>query len=163
MVLKRHILLAVVVSFGLIQPASAFSFRFTYTQCGIGGIVGKALSDESGIVAVVTNLTDLGTTAVSSAMSDACYGRMGVMASLIYETYDPIEQDLAQGQGEYLDALLTAAECNVGIRSSVVGDIRRDFSKQVASSSYAAQTQYVKAENLFNLFRTTTEQCLVKG
>lgn len=164
MTLKKKMIIAAVACCAMAQSASAVDFAHAYKQCGLGGIIGNAVGNESGIVAIITNVTwDLGTTAVISDATDACSDKSGKMASLIHNSYTPLEQDLAQGQGEYLDTLLATAECDATVQPSVVSHVREGFSAQVAAPGYASQTQFEKSENLFNLFQANTAQCSTKG
>jgi hypothetical protein len=161
---KKMMIAAAIACFASAQSASALDFAHAYKQCGLGGIIGNAAGDDSGVMAIITNVTwDLGTTAVISEATDACSGKSGKMASMIHESYIPLEQDIAQGQGEYLDALLATAECDTSMQPAVIAHVRDDFAAKVAAPNYAAQTQFEKSEALFNVLQANTAQCATKG
>jgi len=161
---KKMMIAAAIACFASVQSASALDFAHAYKQCGLGGIIGNAAGDDSGVIAIITNVTwDLGTTALISEATDACSGKSGKMASMIHESYIPLEQDIAQGQGEYLDALLATAECDTSMQPEVVAHVREDFSATVTAPGYASQTQFEKSEALFNVFQANTAQCATKG
>ena len=159
---KKIMIAAAVACFASVQAASALDFGHAYKKCGLGGIIGDAAGND--IVAIITNVTwDLGTTALISEATDACSDKSGKMAALIHESYIPLEQDIAQGQGEYLDAMLATAECDTSMQPEVVAHVREDFAAQVAAPGYASQTQFEKSEALFNVFQANTATCAVKS
>ena len=145
-----------------VQTASAErDFGAIYMQCGLGGMIGSALAPDMGLVAISTNVTwDLGTTAVLSNATapEMCKGTASKVATLIHDSYTPLEQELAQGQGEYLDALLAVSECDAA-SDQVVSSVREGFAAEVALPGYASKTQYEKSEALFNLFQAKAGQC----
>ncbi|MDQ6980093.1 MAG: DUF3015 family protein [Ghiorsea sp.] len=156
---KKIMIAAAIACFASVQSASAIDFKHAYTQCGLGGIIGNAAGDDSGIVAIITNVTfDLGTTAVISAATDGCSGKSGKMASLVNDAYVPLEQDIAQGQGEYLDAMLATAGCDTADKATVA-NVRQDFAAEVVAPGYASKTQFEKSEAMFNVFQANTAQC----
>ncbi len=159
---KLKIALAVVAAMAAIQTAGARDFGAIYTQCGLGAMIAK----NSPVVAAITNVTwDLGTTAVLSNASspEMCKGTGGKMAALIHDSYLPLEQELSQGEGEYLDALVAAADCDASAGANVISNVREDFAAQVAAPGYAVKTQFEKSEGLFQLFDAQTAQCAVKS
>jgi hypothetical protein len=159
---KKIMIAAAIACFASVQSASALDFAHAYKKCGLGGIIGDAAGND--IIAIITNVTfDLGTTALISEATDACSSKSGKMASMIHESYIPLEQDIAQGQGEYLDALLATAECDTSMQPAVIAHVREDFSAKVAAPNYATQTQFEKSEALFNVFQANTAQCATKG
>jgi len=163
---NMKIALAIVATMAAVQTANARDFGAIYMQCGLGGIIGKAIAPDMGWVAISTNVTfDLGTTAVLSNATapEMCKGTTAKVASLIHDSYIPLEQDLSQGQGEYLDALMAASECDAATSSKVVSSVREDFAAQVAAPGYASKTQFEKSETLFNLFEAQAGQCAVKS
>jgi len=157
---KKMLVLAAVACFGMIQSATAREFGEIYKQCGLGALI----APHTPVVAIITNITwDLGTTAVISDATDGCSSKAGKMASLIHNSYVPLEQELAQGQGEYLNAVLATASCDEASKAGVVANVREDFAANVSSSDYTSQTQFEKSESLFNLFQASTSQCATKS
>ncbi|HEX6704295.1 MAG TPA: DUF3015 family protein [Albitalea sp.] len=125
--------------------ANAREFADIYTECGLGAMI----APNNSAVAAVTNVTwDLGTTAISSNASsaDSCKGGKPKTAAFIFQQYAQIEQDLAQGEGKHLTALMTIAGCE----PQAAQTLRAKFAGSVASPAYATQTRYERAETLFN-------------
>ena len=161
---KKIMMAAAIACFASVQSASALDFAHAYKQCGLGGMIGNAVGDDSGVVAIVSNIsTTWGLIAVISEATDGCSAASGKMAVLIHESYIPLEQDIAQGQGEYLDAMLATAECDTSMQPEVVAHVREDFAAQVAAPGYASQTQFEKSEALFNVFQANTATCAAKS
>lgn len=128
------------------------SFGQIYSECGLGGMLGTEVGGQAGkAVAVISNVTwDLGTTASSSNMSsqDNCSSYDAEMASFIYNGFDSIEQDLANGSGLYIQALAKLSNQN---EKDFILKARMEFSKIVASNDYLSLTRYQKAQKLYNI------------
>ena len=118
--MKTIIALSMTMALALSFTANAQSRTFAdvYAECGIGALLfNKDLSggDNGRILAIISNATwDWGTTAHISNQSspENCQGASTTAAAFIYQNYDRIETDLAQGHGEYIDALVTNLSCN---------------------------------------------------
>ncbi|MGH8454884.1 MAG: DUF3015 family protein [Nevskiales bacterium] len=154
--LKISALMAAASLVSFAQNANAREFADIYTECGLGAMI----APRNEAVAAVTNVTwDLGTTAISSNITspDTCMGGQAKTAALIYESYPSLERSLAQGRGEHVEALLTLAGCNSADHNSVVSSLRSRFAETVANPGYTDQTQYQKAESLYNLFNAVAE------
>ena len=122
------------------QPAISRDFPDIYTECGIGAM----LAPKNPAFASVSNFTwDYGTTAISSNISspDTCKGGEAKVASFIYDSYEPLEKDLASGNGTFLDTLMVLA--------GVDPQSKQQFTD--ASSSYTDQSRFEKAETLYSL------------
>ncbi len=130
------------------------SFGDIYKECGLGGMIGKAVGGQTGdVLAIVTNITwDLGTTAISSDMSsdDLCSNTNVKTAMLIHEGYPQLEKEIAAGEGKYLKALASLAKKENQTEEAFIAELRTKFSAIVAQSDYTKLTQYEKAERLFN-------------
>jgi hypothetical protein len=129
------------------QNVSAREFADIYTDCGIGAMI----APRNDAVAAVTNVTwDLGTTAISSnaTTEDSCKGGQAETAAFIYKTYPQLEQDLARGQGEHLDALLAMTGCDASAKGAVAQGLRGDLAGSSSNSSYSDQSRFEKAEKL---------------
>lgn len=145
---KLMIAAAAVAALAMTQDAEARDFADIYTDCGLGAMI--APNNEA--VAAVTNVTwDLGTTAISSNASspDTCNGGGARSAALIYRTYPELERDIANGQGEHLDALVALLE--VETADDFVASLRPAFAKLVADDDYVATTREAKAAALYDL------------
>ena len=126
------------------------TFADIYTDCGLGAMI----APNSDAVAAVTNVTwDLGTTAVSSNISspDTCVGGQQATAAFIYQSYDSLAADLAQGKGKYLDALAAMVGFSEEDRSVFASVLREEFATIVSEEGYSKLTRYEKAEKLYNL------------
>lgn len=131
------------------QDSQAREFADIYTECGLGAMI----APKNEAVAAVTNVTwDLGTTAISSNISsaDTCVGGKAKVASFINDSYKNIEQDLAAGNGEYLNTLATLAKADSETKDEFIAKLRKDFSSIVASNEYNSLTTYQKSEKLYN-------------
>ena len=145
------VVLVAALAFALSPVAEAREFGAIYKECGLGGM----LFPNHSILAIISNITwDWGTTAILSDASspESCEGGRASTAALIHDAYDSLEKDLARGNGEYLDALVALSGCSVDVSQPLALALRTDFGTAVAVDGYTDQTQYQKAENLYNMF-----------
>jgi len=153
----KRVYLTALVAFSLAAHTEAREFADIYTDCGLGAMI----APTNDAVAAVTNVTwDLGTTAISSNASseDTCQGGKVETASLIFEAYPEVEQDIARGSGEYLAALFSAAGCDAGSQAQMIGELRSELKELSAQSSYSANMRYENAEKLYNAFQATANK-----
>lgn len=117
-----------------------------WVDCGIGAMIFP--SENLEVAAAVSNIIwDLGTTAVTSALSspESCSGLDNVeMAMFIQSTYASLESDLAKGEGENLDALVELA--NVEDKDMFVSALRENYAQVVASGNANAESLYYAVE-----------------
>lgn len=114
-----------------------------WQQCGIGAMI----FPETGIAAAISNIIwDLGTTAVTSASAseDTCKGQRTQTALFINETYEQLENDIVQGEGVHLNAMMSMMQCE----ATAVDTIRAEVAEKVLTNDAVAT---VKAEQLFNI------------
>ena len=142
----------------LLIASSAFaekrSFGQIYTECGLGGMIGSAISDKSAsqVVAVITNVTwDLGTTASSSASTDACSNEKVRVANYINQSFEKLEKEIAQGEGKYLDGLASMTVGENGSKTEYATKLRSEFGSVVATQEYNNMSRYEKVEKLFSI------------
>jgi len=129
--------------------AQAREFAEIYTDCGLGALI----APHTPAVAAVTNVTwDLGTTAISSNVSspDTCKGGKAKTAAFIFKSYESLEKEIAMGNGKYLDKLIELSGSKKQ-KEKIIRALRKDFSKEVASSSYAKKSRYEKSLTLYNI------------
>jgi hypothetical protein len=110
-----------------------------WTDCGIGAMIFK----ENDVAAVSSNIIwDLGTTAVTSNMSSqhTCEGSAAKTAMFIKATETKLVQDIASGEGEYVNAMLELRGCSSESRDNIVKAIRQDYAAKPSQN----------AEQLFN-------------
>jgi len=151
-VMKIFVVVLVVSLVFVFSPVvEARDFSAIYKECGLGGI----LLPDNAVGAVFINImTSWGSTAISSDVSspESCAGGKASTAALIYEGYDSLEKDLARGNGDYLNALMTFSGRNISESQPFILALRKGFSVSVAVEGYSEQTRFQKAENLYNLF-----------
>ena len=126
-----------------------------YSDCGIGA----ALFKNTNWAAVTSNVTwDLGTTAVTSATAspETCSKKNVNAAMFIRDTYAPLVEDFARGQGEHLTAALNFFECPKEHHSSIMQDVRAVLLKVVLAPGFNEQQPVDKAAQLFNIIDSKT-------
>jgi len=158
--MKKSLISAITLlaAFSMTQTASAREFADIYVQCGLGAMI----APNTPAVAAVTNVTwDLGTTAIlSNATSpETCKGGSAKTAAFIHDSYTPIENDLAKGQGEYLDTLMATTDCDASAHAEIASAVREDFATVVAQPGYAERSRFEKAESLFNIVHAKAGVC----
>ena len=148
--IEISVIMAILALVAFSQPCMARDFGEIFEECGIGAMI----APRSPGVAAVTNVTwDSGTTAISSDITcpDACAGGKEKLASFIYDSYAPLEKDLASGSGTYLDALTVLLGYDSQAKEAFIEALRNDFAKVVADARYADKSRFEKAETLYNL------------
>ena len=107
-----------------------------WQQCGIGAMV---FPDNGGAAAVSNIIWDLGTTAVSSNVSsqETCEGADVKTAQFIQQTFPVLEQEIAQGEGEYVAAMLKVRGCEATAHADIVSAIRNDYADKQATDAQA--------------------------
>ncbi len=136
------------------QQSEAREFADIYTDCGLGAMI----APNNDAVAAVTNVTwDLGTTAISSNASseDTCKGGGAMSAALIFKSYPELERDIANGEGEHLDALMALAGVDAAQQSGVVETMRPEFASLVSAEGYATSSREEKAAALYDLLNAS--------
>lgn len=141
-----------------VSQAEDIDFAKIYVDCGLGGIVGSAFGKDektvSKVIAISTNITwDLGTTASTSYFSsqDTCMNDKAHIAAYINQSYEKIEQELASGEGNYLDALAKMAKSDSESVSEYNAQLRANYAKVIADDSFESMSRYQKVEKLFEL------------
>lgn len=127
-----------------------------YTECGIGA----ALFPNVAWAAVTSNaIWDLGTTALSSAsMSpEMCNAKKVKTATLIIETLEAMEADVASGGGAYTTALADTMGCDSASRSAIVAETRANYANVVAQGNYSTQSRQERAAGLYNSVKAATK------
>jgi hypothetical protein len=126
-------------------------FGEIYTQCGLGGLIAGSVP----VVAVITNITwDLGTTAISSAVSspETCRNPEARTAAFINEAAPKLEQDLARGQGAHLTALLELSGCPASAQPAITDALRVDLALRLSSPAAAGRTSYQQAASFHEMY-----------
>ncbi|GMM85873.1 DUF3015 family protein [Pseudoalteromonas sp. MTN2-4] len=133
--LKATLSAAIVVGAFLAAPAKANQVN-PWADCGIGAMV----FPDNGTAASISNIIwDLGTTAVSSNVSsqESCKGANVKTAQFIQQTFPVLEQEIAQGEGEYVAAMLNVRGCEAAAHADIVSAIRNDYADKPAADAQA--------------------------
>lgn len=120
-----------------------------YVECGIGA----ALFPETHWAAVTSNaIWDLGTTAIISALSspETCNGTKVKTATLIIESLEGMEKDVANGGGTFTTALVDTMGCSTATREAIVTEMRSSYAGAVAQEGYSSQSRVDRATTLYN-------------
>ena len=119
-----------------------------WQECGIGAMV----FPENGVASAISNVIwDLGTTAVTSAISspDQCKGASVQVAAFVSLGYDHISRETVVGDGEFLQTLMNGINCDPSVQNAVVADMRDEYSAQLQDTSFADKDHDSKAEAYF--------------
>lgn len=130
----------------LATNAQSRDFGEIFTECGIGAMI----APTTPAAAAVTNITwDFGTTATTTNVSseESCAGKPEKVAAFVYESYNEIEKDLALGNGEYLDSMVSLAKPDSVSKEAFISSIRKDF----ASVAVSDKSKFEKSEALYNI------------
>jgi len=125
-----------------------------FTECGLGGIIGSGISDRetSKVMAVITNVTwDLGTTATTSALTDACSNRKVRVANFINQSFEKLEKEIAQGEGKYLDTLANLVNEKKSSTVEYSQKLRSEFFTIVSKKGYDKLSRFEKVEKLYSI------------
>ena len=123
--------------------SQATSFEYVITKCGLGGTlfpksnIGAAVSNIiGGVYSLSTTLTQVG--------DGSCNEKYKRVAMLIGASYDKLETEIAEGNGQYVSTLASLSGKNVS-------EIRAEFSKVATTAKYEKMTEVQKASELFNI------------
>jgi hypothetical protein len=119
-----------------------------WKECGIGAMI---FNDDPTIAAISNIIWDLGTTAVSSAVTTpgACEGSTVVAARMIQDTYATVENETVKGQGEHLTAVLNLMGCEENAHGEIISAVRDDLLTSMQSDDYDSMDVTAKAESYF--------------
>jgi len=119
-----------------------------WQECGIGAMV----FPDNGAASAISNIIwDLGTTAVSSALSspEECQGSTVQVAAFVARGYDHISRETVVGEGEYLQTLMDGINCDPAVQPALLADVRDRFAARLTDAEYAAKDDSAKAEAYF--------------
>ena len=126
----------------------SFGGKNPWIDCGIGALI----FPKHEVPAAISNIIwDLGTTAVTSATvsPDTCNSERIAAAQFVTDTYANLEEELAQGEGQHLNAMLNLMACAAPAQPTAIAAIRSDFAGVMSSENFASLSQEQKAEALF--------------
>ncbi|WP_412972686.1 DUF3015 family protein [Glaciecola sp. MF2-115] len=115
-----------------------------YKDCGIGA----ALFASTPWAAVTSNVIwDVGTTAVISATAspETCSGSEYATAVFINETYESLEQNFVQGEGQFIDTLSSIMSCDTDSSTALTQEVR----EMMIDQDNTDKTRLEKAENMY--------------
>ncbi|MFT6756716.1 MAG: hypothetical protein ACJA0M_000591 [Chitinophagales bacterium] len=119
-----------------------------FSDCGIAAAI-----FDNNIAAVIANVIwDIGTTAVTSALSspETCTGKEVEAAAFIFESYDNLVVDSAHGEGEYFATLMNILAVKDADRATVISSVRQDISMAISQPSYQDKTLAELSEMYYN-------------
>jgi hypothetical protein len=153
--MKKHIVGIIALALFSTAPIAAQAGPNPFKDCGIGA----ALFTNTPWAAVTSNIIwDVGTTAVISATAspETCSGSSYTAAIFINETYESLEQDLIQGEGEYINTLASIMSCDADTAAEMTIEVRQ----VIAESDLAIDhTRLENAEGLYlNVMSTDAAQ-----
>lgn len=125
------------------------SARNVWRECGIGGMIFK----KTGWAAITSNIIwDLGTTATSSNVSsdDLCEGSSASTANYINETYANLEEEIANGHGTHVTAMLNMMGCKEKRHAKIISGLRTDLNAQMSKASYSSNSKSQNAEAFYD-------------
>jgi hypothetical protein len=153
--MKRHIFGAIALTLISTSTFAQQTGPNPFKDCGIGA----ALFADTPWAAVTSNVIwDVGTTAVISATAspDTCSGSGYKTALFINETYESLEQDLIQGEGEFINTLAEIMSCNADTANQMAIEVRQIIATTDLAND---QTRLKKAEGLYlNVISTDAAQ-----
>lgn len=147
------------ISVGLLSLASLASLEAQanpWAECGIGSVI---FEDNRAASAISNIIWDLGTTAITSAISSegTCKGKKLKTALFINQTYPNLEEETAIGSGPYVVAMLDTLGCNANAQGEIIRSIRQSYAKSAMSSDFNTMTRNEKAENYYNIVIEKTQ------
>lgn len=121
-----------------------------YEECGIGGLLFPSWPTGASVSNVIW---DWGSTASTSGLStpEACKGGQAKMAAYIYNAYDSIENDLAKGDGKYLDLLAELSSKEAQAKDAFISEVRTKFREAVNKENYSSLSRLEKASLVYDI------------
>ncbi len=119
-----------------------------FSDCGIGAALFK-----NDVAATISNVIwDIGTTAVTSATAspETCNGKEVEAAAFIFESYEDLVAETAQGRGEHLESLLQILQVDRSARTEATESLRVELGALLANDDYIGQTKVEKAQALYS-------------
>lgn len=135
-----------------IDDAVGMDFQQIYEECGIGGMLFPSWPTGASVSNFVW---DYGSTASTSGLTspDTCKGGQARLAAYIYKSYDSIENDLAKGDGKYLEMLALLSETTPEEKELFVQDLREKFREVVENYDYSSLDRLEKAKLIFEIIQ----------
>lgn len=152
--MKKILTLSAVALLATLSNASNADVN-PWQECGLGAMV----FPDNGPAAAISNIIwDLGTTAVTSASAseESCEGASAKTVQFILESYDSIETEIVQGEGEHITAMLDLFSCDSAEHQSVTQEIRNDAADTIIDSN---DDSFAKAQTLHSIVTNATASC----
>jgi len=126
-----------------------------YSDCGTGAAIFSGLP---ALAATSNVIWDVGTTAVISATAspETCQGANAQTAQFIFDTYDNIVEQTAQGSGEHLTAMLNILGCPQETHAQIISEVRKGVVVHVSSPLYIDRELIGKASDYYDVLITTS-------
>lgn len=126
-----------------------------FSDCGIGA----ALFKDTKWAAVSSNIIwDIGLTAITSATAspETCSAANVETAKFIIDNYDNLAENIAEGEGEHLNAMYDIVNIEKDSHQAITAQIRKQMAETVSSDNYQALSLKDKASKLYEIVNTTT-------
>ncbi|GAA6185160.1 MULTISPECIES: DUF3015 family protein [Alteromonadaceae] len=140
--MKKTTLVIALVTACLSTSATAQEKKVNpWKQCGIGAMI----FDDNRTAAAISNVIwDLGTTAVSSNVSsqDSCKGIDVTAGLFIQQNFDIVVEQISQGEGDHLNAILDILEVEIDSRADVIANVRSNAAIAIAANSATPESVY---------------------
>ena len=139
---------------GVAVAEGAGSAPNPFSDCGIGAAIFK-----NDVAASISNVIwDIGTTAVTSALSspETCEGDSVAAAQFIFDTYVVLEEQVATGSGSHLSAVFDILQCDIADQQVLAAEVRADFTALVSKDAYSTMTDLQQSEQFFNIVQSHT-------
>lgn len=127
-----------------------------FSDCGIGAAI-----FSNNVAASISNVIwDIGTTAVTSATAspETCNGKDAVVAEFIFESYDNLMEETANGSGQHISSLMNILELNEEVHADVISTIRMDMTSALSESTYSTLSSIEKAEIFYHSIMKAAEK-----
>jgi len=139
--MKRFLLAIVLVSFIAVPTSVCFAVNQKNTGCGLGSIV---FQGNDGLLFQVLAATTNGTfgnqtfgmtTGTSNCEKPSRFAIHERLNTYVADNMDNLANDIAKGQGEYLNTLAVLMEVPEGVRSDFYSKLQNNFSRIYTSTS----------------------------
>mgnify|MGYP003627651657 CR=1 FL=1 len=118
---------------------------FLSSGSAMAGFVTGALAGTTGGTA-----TD-GSSKITSSPSESSSGESAAdktARQFIFHNYDPLQMDIARGQGEHLQALISIYSCGASSQTALIGAIRQDLVRKQSSGHTMNPSPEIRATQL---------------
>ena len=147
--MKVQVLTVALVGLLMTTGAEARSLAEILQECGRGGMV----FPENPKGALISNLLFSPGSATTSGITTpgACKGGDAMAATIIRDSYEQIEVELASGEGEYLSLLAGLVKSDEQTKQEFVAGLRVEFIEYVSQPRFSERNRSEKVEALYHM------------